>query len=225
MLPDVMRYFLSGRWALLLAVPFGFAALARHAGPDGRPALLKKYLLLCALLLLPFVFSFLRRDRAFERIFVNLAPVAALFLALHCSLALGFLLKARKTIGLAVIAGIWAYCAAQFATEVARKDRFLLEKVNSPASERRWDTLYGAYYQAGYRPREIVRLTGSMVAQHPTPLPVFLAGGIHEGAVPFELLFGAGVDYRGLRRTEPETTPRSTRPSSSSPTRGSSSAS
>ena len=46
-----------------------------------------------------------------------------------------------------------------------------------------------------------------MVAQHPTPLPVFLAGGIDEAAVPFELLIGAGIDYRDLRGTEPRDYP------------------
>lgn len=207
MMPEVMRHFLSGRWALLLAVPFGIAAATRQARKGGGPALLKKYLLLCALLLLPFLFSFLRRDRVFERIFVNLAPVAALLLALNCHLALGYILKARKAISLIAMAGIWAYCATQFATEVARKDRFLLEKTNSSTIERKWDTLYGGYYQAGYRPREIVRLTKDLLARHHPPLPVFLAGGLDSAVIPSDFLDNAGIKYQDLGRTKPQDYP------------------
>ncbi len=154
MMPEIMRYFLSGRWALLLAVPFGIAALA-----------------------------------------------------LNCRLALGSIFKGRKAISLVVMAGIWAYCSTQFVTEVARKDRFLLEKANSPTVERKWDTLYGAYYQAGYRPREIVRLTGDFLARHRAPLPVFLAGELDEAVLPPDFLVGAGIDYQDLRRTMPRDYP------------------
>jgi hypothetical protein len=207
MMPEVMGHLLSARWALLLAVPFGIAAVALQAGKSGGQALLKKYLLLGALLVLPFVFSFLRRDRAFARIFVNMAPVAALFLALHWHLALDSLLKARKAVSLIVIAGIWAYCAAMFTTEVARKDRFLLEKANATTVERKWDTLYGGYYQAGYRPREIVRLTKDVLARHGTALPVFLAGEIDSAVIPSDFLDIAGIDYRDLNDTKPQDYP------------------
>jgi uncharacterized membrane protein HdeD (DUF308 family) len=207
MMPEVMRYFLSGRWALLLAVPFGIAAVTLRTKEGGNPALLKRYLLLLALLLLPFLFSFLRRDRAFERIFVNLAPVAALFLALNCRLALGFIRKAPKAITVIVAAGIWVYCAAQFAIEVDRKDRFLLEKANSPTVERKWDTLYGAYYQAGYRPQEMVRLAREIIARHHTPLPVFLAGELDQAVLPPVFLVNAGIDYLDLRFTQPRDYP------------------
>jgi hypothetical protein len=207
MMPEIMRYFLSGRWALLLAVPFGIAAVILHYRKGRSPSLLKKYLLLCALLLLPFLFSFLRRDRAFELIFVNQAPVAALFLALNFHLALGAVLKARKSVSVIVMAGIWAYCATLFATEVANKDRFLLEKANAPTIERKWDTLYGAYYQAGYRPREIVNLTRDFVARHRTPLPVFLAGEVDQAVIPPDFLVSAGVHYQDLCRTNPQDYP------------------
>ena len=207
MMPEIMRHFLSGRWALLLGLPFGIGAATQQARKGGGAALLKKYLLLCALLLLPFLFSFLRRDRVFERIFVNLAPVAALLLALNWHLAFGSIHKARKAISLILMVGIWAYSATQFATEVARKDRFLLEQANSTTIERKWDTLYGGYYQAGYRPREIVRLTKDFLARHHTPLPVFLAGELDSAVIPSDFLDNAGIEYQDLRQTKPQDYP------------------
>lgn len=203
MLPGIMRQFISGRWALLVAVPFALAAAIRRSAEEGGAALRRRYLLLCAVLVLPFLFSFLRRDRVFERIFVNLAPVAALFLALNWHLALTSFPKARKQFSFVVVAVIWAYCASQFSAEIARKDRFLLEKANATTIERRWDTLSAGYYQAGYRPREIVRLTGEFLARHRTPLPVFLAGKLDTGVLPSEFLESAGISAQSLLHAKP----------------------
>jgi hypothetical protein len=202
-LPDVLGSFLSGRWALLAPVPVALMGIVLQVRAGGERTTMKRYLTLCGMLVLPFVFSFLRRDRFYDRIFVNLVPVAALLIALSLRVALGLVGRYRSELAALGALGVWAYCTPVFASEVERKDRYLLQTINTPTFEHRVQGLYHNYYQGRYRPRETVRLTREFLESGGRPLPVFLARQLYKGYLPRHFLEKYGIVYDDMARRAP----------------------
>lgn len=207
LLPQVMEHLLSGRWALLALVPVGMTVLARQLFRGGDPAVARRYLLLGAVLVLPFLFSFLRRDRPYDRVFVNLAPPAALFLALNADLAMRAVDRFHSGAAVLGSLAIVAYCLVLFPGEVQRKDRFLLAKINAPVRERKTHDIAAAFFQARYRPNEIARLTSALQARRARPLQVFLGPGIDKQALPRQFLQKSGIAFEDVCRSKPRNYP------------------
>lgn len=207
LMPNTLVHFLSGRSALLWALPIGTAAMVLQVRKSGDRSVLKRYLFLLSMLVLPFFFSFIRRDWPYDRVFVNLVPVLALFLALNVDLAIALAGRARPGLAALAALAILVYCVIRFEGEVQRKDDFLREMINAPTHEKKTHNIYEAFFQERYRPNEIARLTKDFLAQVRRPLPVFLAAELDKQAFPRLYLQKYGVAFRDICRTEPRDYP------------------
>ena len=207
LMPHTFVHFLSGRTALLLALPVGIAAMVRQVRKSGDQTVLKRYLLLFGMLVLPFLFSFIRRDWPYDRVFVNLVPVAALFLALNLDLALGLAGRARPKLVILAALAILVYCGIRFVGEERQKDSFLREQISAPTHEKKTYTIYEAFFQERYEPNEIARLTADFLARARRPLPVFLAAELDKQAFPRLYLQKYGIAFRDVCRSEPRDYP------------------
>lgn len=162
-LPEVLGHFISLRWLLPALFAVGVVRLLR--GPRSSPPSsagsirhssfeTRHWLIALALLvLLPFVLSFLRGDRPFLRVFVNLVPVFSLLVAAGLGAASGRFppLARRPLLGLLILA---LYCHLSLAGAVALVSRRL---VNNITAGRQSQDLSCNYYQFHYRPRDLVR--------------------------------------------------------------------
>ncbi len=154
-LPRVLGYFMAPRhafWAVVAAAPVAWVLARRRGSALPGPPLLAGI----ALLLGPFLLSFVRGDQPWLRVFVNLAPVFALLVAaaLRC---FGDALPRLRRHAPLVLAVLLAYCVAM--TWVARRNISgrLLRDIETGA---RSQDIYYNYYQAYYRPDDLLARFG-----------------------------------------------------------------
>lgn len=151
-LPRVAYYFVSGRHVIVLAFVVGCFVHA-FLGKDKNGETTRKIICCAILFVLPFIFSFIRGDRPQPRVFVNLAPVFALLMAI----GIGFLqsgipaLREKKTL---IIVLMILYCNVTFAFAMRHIDRRLLSDIEVG---RKSQGIYYSYYQAHYYPSRVAK--------------------------------------------------------------------
>jgi hypothetical protein len=151
-LPKVAYYFMSGRYLIILAFILGCFAYVVYSG-EREPRIIRKAVCCSIILLLPFLFSFVRGDRPFLRVFVNLVPVFALLM----SVGIYFLQSSipvlrRRALLITIIAII--YCNVAFAAAIRNIERRIqsdLEMGNQSQD------IYYNYYQTHYHPLKLAR--------------------------------------------------------------------
>jgi hypothetical protein len=151
-LPKVLYYFISGRYLIILAFILGCVAYAAY-GDKKEPQIIYRALCCSIILLLPFLFSFVRGDRPFLRVFVNLAPVFALLI----SIGVYFLQSSipvlrRRPVLITVIAII--YCNITFAAAIRNIDRRIQLDLETGGQSQ---DIYYNYYQSHYHPLKLAR--------------------------------------------------------------------
>ncbi|MBU1950358.1 MAG: hypothetical protein KJ927_16705, partial [Candidatus Eisenbacteria bacterium] len=178
-LPQVAGHMLSYRYALLLIVLPGFFRAFRDASRRLQGS--SKAAALLGLFFLPFGFSFLRNDAAFERTFVNLTPVFALILAAGC----GWMIQGRKRT-VWIRWSIPLICAIALATlgfAYAHLQQRLQDNLQKGFHEQ--SILANQYQAAGYHPAETAETLAEMVRMEPGP--VILVGALDRVAWSFYL--------------------------------------
>ena len=137
-------------------------------------------ILLLVILLVPFLLSFLRGDRPWLRVFVNLTPVFALLVGLSA----GFLENAvpafRRRAWLALLI-LLVYCQGTFAVTRLHVRYRLAQDIG--IGRKSQDIFYG-YYQEHYHPHALARELAARTREQPGPtvlldfdqaaLPVYL---------------------------------------------------
>ena len=159
--PRTFGYFVSQRYALaafaLLGVVFFVWALVRR-----RQMPFARYYACCiCLLVLPFVFSFVRGDRPYYRVFVNLTPVFAVFVSLNLYYGYQLLQRWMNRLHPAwwiLLAAL--YCNISFAAELQAIDKKVYQDIRQ---NKRTQNIYYNYYQAHFRPRKLLQ---KFKAQH-----------------------------------------------------------
>ncbi len=153
-LPRTLHYFLSGRFLLIPAFIVGCFAYVVF-DKDTEPQLTRKAASCAILLALPFVLSFIRGDRPWLRVFVNLAPL----FALSVSTGIYFLyssLPDLRSKGVPIAILMLVYCNVTFAYSV----NGIHERIRSDIEAgRKSQDIYYNYYQAHYNP---LKLAGSI---------------------------------------------------------------
>jgi hypothetical protein len=159
-LPAVLHHLLSYRYLLLLLVAPGLYRAARNRSLPGS----RETLTLLALLLLPFVFSFLRYGVPFERTFVHLAPVFALVLAGGAALAVEG--RRARPLAAALPAVLAVYALATLVVADHLVQRRLEENL---ANSVRDQNILANYYQSRstYRPLDLSRTLARELSGRP----------------------------------------------------------
>ena len=153
--PRTLGYFLSQRLVLLALVVPGVVHAAWSLARGRRLPFARHWACCICLLVLPFVFSFVRGDQPFLRVFVNLAPVFAIFLAItvyYGYLALQRWMQKLPAAGWVLLAAL--YCQVTFAAQMQSIDRRLQTDIEGG---RMSQDIYYNYYQAHYRPGAVIR--------------------------------------------------------------------
>ena len=152
MLPQAALYFMSGRYLVVLAFILGCIAYAAY-NQEKDQQIIRKALCCLIILLLPFIFSFIRGDRPWLRVFVNLAPVFALLMAIGIHFLQSSIPVLRRRPILVTIAAI-LYCNMAFATAIRNID----ERIQSDlAMGSQSQDIYYNYYQSHYHPLKLAR--------------------------------------------------------------------
>ena len=190
-LPATFGYFLSGRYFLALIVMLGLSLqlskLNRHLN--------SKYIFCLHVLILPFVFSYIRGDRPFLRVFVNLVPVFAVFAALniHCIFNMvSARFRAAKSciIYAAFIGALGLSCYVMFFWALQDRDDVLMDNIRRGVKSQ---DVYYNYYQAHYQPLSLI---GDFARRnYNKEAPVILGDNHDTMALPF-YLHKFGIDYR-----------------------------
>ena len=153
--PRTIEYFFSQRYALAAFALLGMLYFA-WSSVRKRHLPFARYTACCiCLLLLPFIFSFVRGDRPFLRVFVNLTPVFAIFVSLN--VYYGYLMLHRWMTRLhpawwILLAAL--YCQVTFAAELHAIDSQLYKDIQRGQTTQ---NIYYNYYQAHFRPKKLLR--------------------------------------------------------------------
>jgi len=156
-LPQTYIWFISKRYLILLVIAVGLAGFLNRRSKGETFGYERHYVIFAALLVLPFVFSFIRGGNPFYRVFITLTPVFALFVALSFFYCMRFL-KATKTVAwaAAVIAAV-IYCQITFIYAISEKNRHLLADIEDGRISH---NIYYNYFQGPYKPlQRTVQLT------------------------------------------------------------------
>ncbi|MFH1762965.1 MAG: hypothetical protein ABIF09_02130 [Gemmatimonadota bacterium] len=164
-LPQVAANLASFRYLVIPIALGGFFFALRKGGR--RPPGSERATFLIGLLLLPFLFSFLRDDEAFQRTFIFLAPIFSLALGtgvswcVQCSIS-----RARTRDLLAFIVAAYAFGTLGFAhTSVQAR---LEENLRFGIKEQ---TILANYYQLhGFRPSRVALEMAKITEDQPGPI-------------------------------------------------------
>jgi hypothetical protein len=148
-LPFTLAHFFSARYLFLPLIIIGLFSY-------GRKKERMSLGFLFSLLLLPFIFSFVRGDRPYLRIFVILTPIFALSISVLLVGALHFISGhfRRKEVFPFLLLGIILYNQITFAFQIREIERRLARDIEEGVQSQ--DLNYN-YYQAHYQPLCLLR--------------------------------------------------------------------
>jgi hypothetical protein len=170
LMPRMWRYLLSGRVVLMVLPVLAIGAWLRQGRRSASGAGPWPHWWFClALLVLPFAASSLRGDRPPDRIFVNLAPIFALFVAISARIAWD-IMPARRGLVLAAMLAAVTYCYVMFAVSLRDMDAHLLADIQQGRKSQ--DSFY-AYYQAYYAPQRLIAQLVTRFNAEPGPVYVY----------------------------------------------------
>jgi hypothetical protein len=150
-MPLVFRYFISERYPLVIAAVSGLFLYAmssnkKWAGVSRRTSFL------CALLILPFILSFIRGDRPYLRVFINLAPVFALLTSIGTFFLISAIPMLRQRLWLLTIV-ILLYCNFTFMCGLNMISNRLMSDILTGLKSQ---DIYYNYYQRHYHPYKLL---------------------------------------------------------------------
>ncbi len=182
LMPLTFKSFVSQRLLLVLVAFVGWIGFWFIPKERKYQRACSKYLLCLSVLLLPFLFSFIRGDMALTRIFVNLAPIFALTVAISlysaCYLFTRLPLEQKKwTMGILLVLAV--YCHGTFASALHERDAYLFKHnlLEDRGGVGKAQDIYHNFYQAHFRPLQLVR---EFVNQNYSPTTPVLVGYDYE---------------------------------------------
>ena len=146
-MPEALTAFISLRWFLVPLIAIGPFVALRRARRDSEG--LRLAALLAGALLLTFLFSCLRGDAPFPRVFLPALPAAALLVAASVRLAFGA--TDRPAAGRAILC---AACLATSLIALAQREERLRHDLGNG---NRWQNLTLNYFQGPWGPRAELR--------------------------------------------------------------------
>jgi hypothetical protein len=163
-LPKVAYYFMSGRYLVVLAFIIGCFVYAAYS-KEKEPQIIRRAVCCLIILLMPFLFSFIRGDRPWLRVFVNLAPFFALLMSIGIYL-LQSAIPALRRRTLLVTLIVLVYCNITFAAAIKNIDMRIRSDLE--VGNRSQDIYYN-YYQSHYHPLELAREISESETPGPKP--------------------------------------------------------
>lgn len=153
LIPAMFKYFLSEKWLVLPVSAFGiFAALVSGRLRDGLAKPLKGLFVLGIFFFLPFIPAYILGTETLTRIFVNLAPIFALFFGGAVSLALRAVRIPPRPTALIVLFFL-VYSQLVFAACLADVEARTLEDIENS----RWSQdSYYSYYFGHFRVNSLI---------------------------------------------------------------------
>ncbi len=152
--PKVIAYFVSGKYLIIALILIGL--IVNYKGikfwKEKFAKLIENSKVLLCVFILPFIFSFVRGDRAFDRIFFNLLPIFSIGLGVLVYFAL--LHKKLENKKVYIIPGIIVYSYVVFAMQLGSVDSMIKEDI---VKGRRTQSLYYYYYLSDYKPRKLLQ--------------------------------------------------------------------
>lgn len=181
LMPRVFVFFLSERYIFGLIMVLALPILLRNFNKASFKSLTESYIFFVIVFITPFVFSFIRGDTPFCRVFLFLTPIFSLFMAVNIYLLYlqipDFKRKYIITIVFTVI-----YCYGTFAFALKHRDANLLADIKEGRTSQ--DILYN-YYQAYYHPSQVFKDFSQHDAS--SDIPVMLNESGDTIAIPFYL--------------------------------------
>lgn len=170
-MPTALYYFISSRYLLLPAVVLGLFYLVSHrkSGMGGNEEFLLRTKFCAALTLTPFILSFVRGDRPYLRVFVNLTLPFSLFVGL-CVHSLLESIPPLRSKTLWITAAMFLYCNLVFALGVMRIEKRLMRDIETGHKSQ---NIYYNYYQAHYHPLLLLRNFKQRYETDSVPLVVY----------------------------------------------------
>ena len=191
-LPETLYYFMSERYLIIPIFILGWILYVKfHKEEDLE---LKRKAACCLVLfLVPFFLSFIRADRPFLRVFVNLAPLFALLVSISMHFLVASIPALRSKKFLVTIVMI-LYCNITFALSMNKISRHTMSDIEAGLKSQH---LYYNYYQAHYYP---LKLAGDFSRNYELgqrPWKELVLYDCDEVAMPFYLRkFGVGFSGR-----------------------------
>jgi hypothetical protein len=150
--PKVIYYFISARYLIIVIILIGIILNYKEIKfqKEKFGSLMENSKILGVVFMLPFIFSYIRGDRAWDRIFINLLPVFSIGLGTLLYFAL--LHKKLKNKMVYITLGIIIYSYVTFAVQ--------LGKINSKKDileGKKTQNLYYYYYLSDYQPRKLLQ--------------------------------------------------------------------
>lgn len=172
MMPQTWNYFLSQRYLLIPTVVVPFLVWWNPSLRQRYRRQLYRGLQCFCLLVLPFALSCIRGDQPFYRVFVNLCPVFALFMAL--AMYLFWRLLPQKFSNMTILSiFVIIYCHLTFSYAVSQKDAHLHAALQQGE---KLQNIYYNYYQAYYAPRRTIEVLLRNYQTHPLPVLLLSTG-------------------------------------------------
>jgi len=173
LLPRVALYFTSCRWLIVLLAAFGFLLLLIRPGQNGA-ALKSAAAQLAVIFFTPFLAAWITGQEGVMRLYVVLAPVFCLLLAIGtCALAQrASFLKGRSAW---VAFFLFFYCNAAFAHGLS----LIEQKIMADNLEgKRSINLFYNYYQHHYHPLALAKMIAQNDRLRGVPVVLYQYGGL-----------------------------------------------
>lgn len=150
--PLFFWYLLSYRYLLLLPLLIG--SVLAYCYRRRHIPYCQEYGTLLAMLILPFVFSFIRGDVPFYRVFVNVIPIFSLLVALSVYyLSIIFFQGRGPSYFLNIsVTVILCVCHVTLPIALAQRNQVLLDDINTGSTSQ---NIYYNYFQSYYQPNRI----------------------------------------------------------------------
>ena len=153
LLPRVLLHFVSARWLLAAPALAGLALLLTRADRRENPGAFQLAGGMAFLLLAPFLFSFVRGDPSFDRIYLAQLPAFSLLIGIGLHLLLRRLPRASRHPGWAALL-LGLYAALVFSGQVLRNEA--LTRRNN-AEGKGTQNIYTNYYLVDFKPDQLMR--------------------------------------------------------------------
>ncbi len=152
--PKVIAYFVSGKYLIIALILIGLIVNYKEIKfwKEKFAKLIENSKILLCVFILPFIFSYVRGDRAFDRIFFNLLPIFSIGLGVLVYFAL--LHKKLKNKKVYIIPGIIVYSYVVFAMQLGNVNSMIKEDIVKGRSSQ---SLYYYYYLSDYKPRKLLQ--------------------------------------------------------------------
>lgn len=152
--PKVIYYFISARYLIIAIILIGIILNYKEikSQKERLVPIIENSKAFLVVFILPFIFSYIRGDKAWDRIFINILPVFSIGLGT----LLYFALLNRRLKGkmVYITLGIIIYSYATFAVQLAKVDSLAKRDI---LEGKKTQSLYYNYYISDYKPRRLLQ--------------------------------------------------------------------